>query len=167
MVTVMDLSEAERISRERLPEEPAEDWLASWRKAMPKPEAERPVRGLDTAQVDVHAEIRKAADRERTLLTEATGSALGQVRNEVLDEVDAAIEKLRAEFRAETDRLHAEFSQAREVQSLRTELAEIKALLTARSRKAPPPQVPAPSSSALPLADASLAPGLNGNGDAR
>jgi hypothetical protein len=101
---------------------------------------------LDTAQVDVSRVIGMALRAERALHSEATGHALGEVRNEVLDEVDAAIEKLRTEFRAEADRLRAEFSQANELRALRVELAEIKALLTARSRKAAPPsQLPAPA----------------------
>jgi hypothetical protein len=151
MVT-MTLEEAERIARERLPEEPAEDPLADWRKSMPRPEPEKTSQSLDTAQVDWSLIIHQALKAERALLTEATGSALGEVREELRDEFAAAIEKLRAEFRAEVDRLRAEFSQAREVQSLRVELAEIKTLLTARSRRATPAQPPASTS---------------GNGDAR
>jgi hypothetical protein len=143
MVT-MTLAEAERIARERLPEEgPAVDELANWRRPAEPPKQPR---GLDTApvpQVDWSVVIHGALKAERGLLTEATGRAIGEVRDAVLDEVDAAIEKVRAEFRAETDRLRAEFSQARELGELRTQLAEIKTLLTARSRKPPPPQPPA------------------------
>jgi hypothetical protein len=142
----MTLDEATYIANNCLPEEGPADSLANWRR--PPVEPAKPQRQLDTAPapvIDWSAVIHGALKAERGLLTEATGRAIGEVRNEVLDEVDAAIEKLRTEFRAETDRLRAEFSQAREVQSLRTELAEIKALLTARSRKPLPPQLPAPA----------------------
>jgi hypothetical protein len=138
----MSINEATHIANNRLPEEPAEDWLASWRKSMPRPEPVKASHGLDT-QVDWSGVIHNALKAERGLLTEATGMAIGEVRNELGDEFDAAIEKLRGEMRAEADRLRAEFSQARELADLRTQLAEIKTLLTARSRKAAPPQLPA------------------------
>jgi hypothetical protein len=143
----MTLEEAEGIARE----EPAVDELAKWRASMPKPEPVKPARGLDTApapQVDWSAVIRGALKAERALLTEATGGAVGEACNEVRAEFEAALEKVRVEMRAESERLRAEFSTAREIQTLRTELAEIKALLTARSRKpAAPPQTPAAASS--------------------
>ena len=158
----MTLEEAMAISNNRLPEEGPP--LADWQRAPPEP-PKRP-RGLDTApapQVDWSTVIRQALKAERTLTTESVGGALAEIRDGLRDEFEAAIEKVRAEFRREVERLRAEFSQAREVQSLRTELAEIKGLLTARSRKAASSQVPAPS---LPLADASPAPKANGNGRA-
>jgi hypothetical protein len=113
---------------------------------MPRPEPEKASQRLDTAlapQVDWSEVIRMALKSERTLLTEATGAALGEVREALRDEFDAAIEKLRAEMRAEVDRLRSEFSQANEIRELRVQLAEIKAMLAARSRKAAPPQPPA------------------------
>ena len=100
-------------------------------------------------QIDWSSVISQALKTERALLTEATGQAIGEVRSEICDEIEA----LRVEMRAEMERLRAEFSQANELRDLRVQLAEIKALLTARSRKPPPPQSPAAPS--------------NSNGDAR
>jgi hypothetical protein len=141
----MSLEEAERIARNRLPEEGPP--LADWRR--PPPEPQKRERGLDTAptpQVDWSAVIRQALKSERTLLTEATGAALGEVREALRDEFEAALEKVRAEMRAEMERLRAEFSQANELRELRAELREVKALLlTPRSRRATPPaQIAAP-----------------------
>jgi hypothetical protein len=166
----MSLEEAERIACTPLPGERA-DALTNWRGSMPPAEPMKAQQRLDTApEVDWSAIIHQVAKTERGLLTEAMGQAIGDVRNEVLDEFEAAIAELRTEMRREVDQLRAEFSQAREIATLRTELAEIKALLMARTRtKAapaqPPAQVPAPSE-ALPLADASLAPRTNGDGRA-
>jgi hypothetical protein len=103
------MSEAERISRERLPTEPREDWLESWRRTMPKPEPERRARGLDTAppaqEVDWSSIIRRAILSERSFMVEAVGGALGEVRNEVLDEVEQliaqAVEQIKSDLRAE------------------------------------------------------------------
>jgi hypothetical protein len=123
-----------------LPEEGLADSLAAWRRPVEPPKRER---GLDTApapQVDWSAVIHGALKAERWLLTEAFGGALGETRNEIRDEFEAAIEKLRVEMRADVDRLRAEFSQANELRALSVELAEIKAMLAARSRKPPPPQ---------------------------
>src|SRR5262245_10085403 len=145
----MTLEEAMHVANNRLPEEPAEDWLTSWQAARPRPEPVKEPPKLDTAQVDVSRVIGMTLRADRALHSEATGQALGEVRNEVLDEFDAAIEKLRAEFCAEAERLRAEFSQANELRELRVQLAEIKPLLTARSRKAPP--APSSNSDALPL----------------
>jgi hypothetical protein len=142
----MTEQEALRISEHRLADEPAVDWLADWRKSMPRPEPEKTSQRLDTApapEVDWSEVIHNALKAERGLLTEATGSALGEVREEIRDEFDAAIERLRAEMRAEVDRLRSEFSQANELRDLRVQLAEIKAMLAPRARKAPAPQVPA------------------------
>jgi hypothetical protein len=145
----MSIEEAERIARERLPEEPGQDWLANWRKSTPRPESVKEPQRLDTEPADAidwSDVIHRALKAERGLMTEATGRALGEVREEIRDEVDAAIEKLRAEMRAEADRLREQFSQANELAALRVQLAEIKTLLTARARKAPPPQLPGSAS---------------------
>jgi hypothetical protein len=146
----MTHDEAMRIN-DNLLEGERPDALTNWRASMPPPEPPKRERGLDTAptpQVDWSAVIHGALKAERTLTTESVGGALGEVRNALLDEFEAAIEKVRAEFRREVDQLREQFSQAREVQSLRTELVEIKALLTARSRKpAAPPQLPAVAAS--------------------
>jgi hypothetical protein len=91
-------------------------------------------------QIDWSSVISQALKTERALLTEATGQAIGEVRSEICDEIEA----LRVEMRAEVERLRAEFSQANEIRDLRVQLTEIKALLVARSRKpASPPQPPA------------------------
>jgi hypothetical protein len=137
----MTLEEAMAISERQLPGEPPEpDWRPPAEPAKPAP------------QTDWSGVISRALKAERACLTEATGLAIGEVRNEVLDELDAAVEKLRAELRAEAARLRAEFSQANELRDLRVQLAEIKAMLAARSRKAPPPPQP---------------PAASSNGDAR
>jgi hypothetical protein len=140
---VVTLEEAERIARTRLPEEPGEDWLASWQAARPQPEPPKEPRKLDTSPVDVAAVVRGAIRAERSFTSEVTGLALGQVRNEIFDAVDDEIAKLKAEV----ERLRAEFAQADALRELRAELKEIKDLLAKRARpsKAPAPQLPAPA----------------------
>jgi hypothetical protein len=140
---MVTLEEAERIARERTPDEPAEDWLTSWQAARPQPEPPKQERRLDTAQVDVAAVIRGTVRAERAVTSEATGLALGTVRNEIFDAVDAEVAKLKAEI----DRLRAEFSQANELRELHAELREIKEMLAKKARppKAPALQLPAPA----------------------
>jgi hypothetical protein len=140
---LVTLEEAERIARERLPEEPGDDWLASWQATRPVPEPVKPPRGLDTAQVDVAAVVRSALRAERAFTSEVTGLALGEIRNEILDAVDAEVAKLKAEI----DKLRGEVSQANELRDLRAELREIKEILAKRTRapKTPALQLPAPA----------------------
>ena len=106
MVT-MSLEEAEAIARHRLPAEgPPTDW-----RGQQEPAPAKPARGLDTMpepQIDWSSVISQALKTERALLTEATGQAIGEVRSEICDEIEA----LRVEMRAEVERLRAEFSQA-------------------------------------------------------
>jgi hypothetical protein len=140
----MTLEEATRIANNRTAEEPAEDWLTSWQAARPQPEPAREPRKLDTAQIDVAAVIRQALKAERGLMTEATGGAIGEIRNEIRDEFEAEVARLRAEL----DQLRHEFSQANELRELRAELREIREMLTRKPRvaKTPPSlQLPGPA----------------------
>jgi hypothetical protein len=103
----MTLEQAEWIANNRLPEEPREDEIAAWRRSRPAPEPRR----KDTApaqEVDVAYVIRAALKAERSTMSEAVGSAIGEIRSEMYDEIERmiaqAIEKLRAETRIEASR---------------------------------------------------------------
>jgi hypothetical protein len=108
----MSLEEAEWIARNRLPDEPSEDEVASWQAHRPRPEPRRETRSLDTApappQIDWADVIRRAILAERSVMSEIVGSAIGEIRNETLDEVEgmiaAAVNQLRAELRVEFSR---------------------------------------------------------------
>jgi hypothetical protein len=122
------------ISDHLLPGEPGGDMLANWRAAMPTPEPPKRERGLDTMQVDLGAEIRKAVTRERALITEAAGQALAEVRDAALDEAErliaTAVAELRAEFAGQLAQLRSQAD---------TLGGELKAQLQiiARKRRAP------------------------------
>jgi hypothetical protein len=154
-VVKMTLEEAMHISDHLLPGEPGGDELANWRAAMPTPEPPKRERGLDTMQVDLGAEIRKAVTRERALITEAAGQALAEVRDAALDEAErliaAAVAELRAEFAGQLAQLR---SQA---DTLGGELKAQLEQIIARKRRAP--------KAAKANGDTHL-PGPNGNGNA-
>jgi hypothetical protein len=162
----MTLEEAERIARERTPDEPAEDWLASWQAARPRPEPERKAPKLDTMQTDVRDEIRSVVDRERKILTEATGLAIAEIRDETLDEVDAAIakavEQLRAEFAGQLAQLRCQ------TDTLGGELKARLEQIIARKRRARAAKTNAESDiTARPVPLQLPGPGANGNGHAQ
>jgi len=154
----MTLEEAMHIASNRLPEEP-EDALTNWQAARPPPEPPKRPRGLDTSPVDWPAEIRKAASRERALIVEAVGQALGEHGNAIIGEVEqmiaAAVDQVRSELRAEfagqiselSARIDLAHTQGNE---LRAQLEEI----IAKKRRA---------KAAKPNGSRLLLPGPNGN----
>jgi hypothetical protein len=170
----MTLEEAEWISRNRLPEEPREDELASWRATRPLPEPRGRQQRLDTMPtqpVDMAAVIRGALKGERVLLTEAFGGALAEYGDGLLDEIETMIAataaELREEFARQIDQLRSEFSNR--IDLVHTQGSEPRAQLEqviARKRRAKAAKangehllLPAPA-----LADASLVPRTNGDG---
>jgi hypothetical protein len=174
----MTLEEAEWIARNHLPDEPRPDEISSWRASRPRPEPVRHERGLDTMPaepVDWSAVIRGVVRAERDLMTEAIGGALAEYGDGLGDSIIADVERMIAATAAE---LKEEF--ARQIAELKAELsgridqtqahsaevkAEVEKILARRKRtkaaKANGEHLLLPP----PLADASLAPGANGNGD--
>jgi hypothetical protein len=133
----MSLDEAKRIARTRLADEPADDWLTSWRRTMPAPEPKREERKLDTMQIDWPAEIRAAVARERAFMTEVIGQALAEYGDGIITEIEqkiaAAADRVRADLRAE-------FAQAigllrRQIDTQGSELrAELEKIIAKRRR---------------------------------
>jgi hypothetical protein len=159
--SMVTLEEAMGISERRLPEEPGEDWLESWQAARPQPEPPKQPRKLDTAPpVDWAAEIQKAVDRERRILTEATGTALAEIRDDALDEVEkliaAAVEQLRAEFSGQLAQLRCQ------TDTLGGELKAQLEKIIARKRRAKAAKTNG-SNHGLPSGEPLLLPGLNGD----
>src|SRR5262245_12612480 len=153
----------------------------------PQPEPEKRERGgLDTMAapppIDWALVIRQAILGERAFLTEAIGGAIAEYGDDLGDSIIADVERmiaataaeLKEEFARQIAELKAELSGR--IDSTQTHGAELKAELEKivarrkRGRAAKPNGgeqgepllLPAP-----PLADASLAPSLNGNGDGR
>jgi hypothetical protein len=180
----MTLEEAMHIANNRLPDEPAADPLANWRATKPPAEPARKTRGLDTVPapvIDWALVIRQALLGERAHMTEAIGGAIGEVRNDTLDEVEqliaAAADQIKSELRTEIEQMRFEFFKRLDlVRGQGVELrAELEAAI-AKKKRARPMAQPNGSGSLLqlpaPLADASLAPdalspGPNGNGSAQ
>ena len=111
-------------------------------------------------------------------MVEAIGGAIGEVRNETLDEIEgmiaAAADQIKNELRAEIEQMRFEFFKRLDL--VRGQGVELKAELDkilARKRRA---KAAKPNGEGLysgdplllppPLADASLAPRTNGNGRA-
>ena len=181
-VVTMTLEEAEWIARNRLPEEPREDEIAAWRASRPRREPPRRERGLDTMPappaIDWADVIRRAILGERAHMTEAIGGAIGEVRNETLDEVEQLIaqaaDQIKSELRAEIDQMRVEFFKRLDsVRGQGTELrAELEKIRKRRAKTAKPngEYSGEPLLLPAPLADASLAPdalspkGSNGDG---
>jgi hypothetical protein len=180
---MVTLEEAMYIANNRLPDEPGEDEIASWRSMRPQQEPTRRERGLDTMAapppIDWALVIRQAILGERAFLTEAIGGALAEYGDGLGDELIAQVEsmiaataaELREEFSRQIDQLRAELSGR--IDSTQTHGAELKAELdkiVARRRrtKAAKPNGELYSGDPFllppPLADESLA---NGNGDGR
>jgi hypothetical protein len=170
----MTLEEAEYIARNRLPGEPPVDPVASWRANKPPPEPAREPQKLDTMpapQIDWALVIRQALLGERAHMVEAVGQAIGEHGNGLLGEIETMIAataaELREEFARAIDQLRSELSGR--IDSTQTHGAELKAqleVLLAKRRRA---KAAKPNGSALllpapALADATLAPGANGNG---
>jgi hypothetical protein len=149
--------EAMEISNRLLPGEPGGDELARWQAHRPRPEPPKRERGLDTMQVDLGAEIRKAVAQERALITEAAGQALAEVRDAALDEAErliaAAVAELRAEFAGQLAQLRSQAD---------TLGGELKAQLEQIKRRAPKA---AKANGDTPFL--LQLPGPNGNGNAQ
>jgi hypothetical protein len=120
--------EAMEISNRLLPGEPGGDEIARWQACRPQPEPPKRERGLDTMRVDLDAEIRKAVTRERALLTEATGQALGEIRDTVLDEAEQLIATAVNQLRAEINQMREEFFSR--FDSVRAQGVELRAEFT-------------------------------------
>jgi hypothetical protein len=142
----------------------------------PRPEPRREERRLDTAvPVDWALVIRQALLGERAHMVEAVRQAMGEHGNGLLDEVEAMIaataHQLREEFAEQLAQLRAELSGR--IDSTQTHGAELKAQLDAviarrkRTKAAKPSAFLLPAPALAALADASLAPGANGNGNGR
>jgi hypothetical protein len=175
---VVTEEEALFISRNFLPGEPGGDELANWRANRPPREPARHERGLDTMPapppIDWADVIKRAIRAERSVMSEIVGSAIGEVRNETLDETEQLIaqaaEQIKSGLRAEIDQMRVEcFKRLDLVRGQGVELQAELDKIIAKKRRAKAAKangehllLPAP-----PLADASLAPGLNGNGDGR
>jgi hypothetical protein len=111
-------------------------------------------------------------------MTEAIGGAIGEVRNETLDEVEQLIaqaaDQIKSELRAEIDQMRVEFFKRLDsVRGQGTELrAELEKIRKRRAKTAKPngEYSGEPLLLPAPLADASLAPdalspkGSNGDG---
>jgi hypothetical protein len=176
----MTLEEAEAIARGRTADEPAEDWLASWRRTRPRPEPARKQRSLDTMpqpaqEVDVAFVIRAALKAERSVMSEIVGGALGEYGNQLADELLGQVERmiaataaeLRDEFSRQIDQLRAELSGR--IDSTQTHGAAQLDEIIAKRRRARTAAKPNGNGSTLllpapALADASLA---RTNGDGR
>jgi hypothetical protein len=177
------LEEAEYIARNYLPDEPRPDEIASWRASQPRPEPARRERGLDTMpappEIDWALVIRQAILGERAFLTEAIGGAIAEYGDGLGDGIIADVERmiaataaeLREEFSRQIDQLRAELSGR--IDSTQTHGAELKAELEKiiarrrRTKTAKPSGLLLPAPALAALADASLAPKANGNGDGR
>jgi hypothetical protein len=114
-------------------------------------------------------------------MAEIVGGALGEYGNQLADEllaevrqlIEAAVEGLRAEFKRELDELRSDFTAqttelfesvaliSTESQRLRSQIDAVVAKKTRTRSKAA-----SNGGDALPLADASLAPRINGDGRA-
>jgi hypothetical protein len=182
MVSEMTFEEAMAISERRLPGEPPEP---DWRASRPAPEPKRRARGLDTApqpEVDIAYVIRGAILAERSVMVEIVGQALGEYCNGILDQVETMIgavaAEIREDFGRQIDQLRAELlgwidemanESAANVALIHGQGERLKAQLEAVIAKKTRANAAKTNGSAdaLPLADASLAPGLNGNGDGR
>jgi hypothetical protein len=170
------LDEAEYIARNYLPVEPRPDEISSWRASQPRPEPKREERKLDTMpaapeQIDWADVIRQAILAERSLMSEIIGGAIAEYGDELGDSIVADVERMiaatAAELREEFSRQIAELSSR--IDSTQTHGAELKAQLDAiiaKRKRAKAAKangehllLPAPA-----LADASLAPGFNGDG---
>jgi hypothetical protein len=175
----MSLEEAECIARCRLPEE-GPDPLADWRASMPSREApKREERKLDTMptaepEIDWADIIRRSILAEWSIMSEIVGSAIGEINNQLLDQVEQLIAKaadqIKNELRAEVDQMREEFFKRLDlVRGQGVELkAELEKISSKRKRaKAAKANGEGYSGDPLllpaPLADASLA----GNGDGR
>jgi hypothetical protein len=119
-----DVSNAIQVSH--LP--PREDVLEHWARNMPKPEPEPPRRKLDTAPIDVPAEIAAAIEAERVYTTEAL--------MDVVQGVHAVAEAMENALARDADNLRHEVKVLNaEVASLKATLAELR-LTVADTRKA-------------------------------
>jgi hypothetical protein len=124
--------------------------------------------------------IRRAILAERSIMSEVIGSAIGEINNETLDEVETLIAKaadqIKCELRAEIDQMRVEFFKRLDLVrgqgvELRTELEKIGGAKRRRARSKPNGELDSgdPLLLPAPLADASLARGVlspkpNGDG---
>jgi hypothetical protein len=133
----MTLEEAEWIARNRLPDEPREDKVATWRASRPRPEPARRERGLDTMPaeppIDWALVIRQAILGERAFMNEAIGGAIAVYGDGLGDSIIADVERmiaataaeLKEEFARQIAELKAELSGR--IDSTQTHSAEVKA----------------------------------------
>jgi hypothetical protein len=107
-------------------------------------------------------------------MSEVIGTAIGEINNQTLDEVERLIAQAAEQIKKD---LRAEINQMREVFFKRFDLvrgqgvelrAELEKIILARKRRAKAAKPNGNGSTLMlpaPLADASLAPGANSNGD--
>jgi hypothetical protein len=109
--------EALRIARgERLPGEPKEDTLERWSRNRPEPTPRSP--NLDITPVDWSVVIASALKAERAHMIEVVGRALGEFKNQLLDEVEQLIaeaaDQVRVEMKQAFDQLRADADPRKE-----------------------------------------------------